>query len=108
MPLWSGDGGKIAFLRQPGAGGAPRAPLARSEPAPWSVMVADVAAVPGDVRAVTAVPSGSAPVDPILQNPGGIGLRWAADDTLVFLSYRDGFPHLDALPRPAAGGKPPC
>ena len=29
LPAWSPDGKKIAFLRQPGAGGAPRPPLAR-------------------------------------------------------------------------------
>ena len=28
LPAWSPDGRRIAFLRQPGAGGAPRAPLA--------------------------------------------------------------------------------
>ena len=40
------------------------------------------------------------PIDTILQNPDGIGLRWAADETLVFLSYRDGWPHrLRAPPR---------
>src|SRR5262249_46440533 len=45
------------------------------------------------------------PVDPILQNPGGIGFRWAADDALVFLLYRDGFPHLYSV-RPGAGARP--
>ncbi len=44
MPVWSADGKKIAFLRQPGTGGAPQPPLARREPAPWSVMVANVGA----------------------------------------------------------------
>jgi dipeptidyl aminopeptidase/acylaminoacyl peptidase len=109
-PVWSPDGKKIAFLRQPGAGGAPEAPLSRSQPAPWSVEIANVdeAAVdsPTLTQVSTAVTSGTSPVDPILQNPGGIGLRWAADDVLVFLSYRDGFPHLYSIQRPGAGGKP--
>ena len=35
------DGRRIAFLRQPGAGGAPRSPLARLETPPWSVQIAD-------------------------------------------------------------------
>jgi dipeptidyl aminopeptidase/acylaminoacyl peptidase len=102
LPAWSPDGSRIAFLRQPGTGGAPRPPLARAEPAPWSILVADVEGA----TAVTAVTSGHAPVDPILQNPGGIGLRWAADDCLVYLSYRDGFPHLYSIQHPEAAGKP--
>src|SRR5262249_31600714 len=55
--------------------------------------------------AVSVVTSGDKPIDPILQNPGGIGLRWAADDTLVFLSYRDGWPHLYSL-RPGKDSRP--
>ena len=55
---------------------------------------------------VTAVTSGDSPVDPILQNPGGIRFRWAADDTLVFMSYRDGWPHLYSLDRPGTGTRP--
>jgi dipeptidyl aminopeptidase/acylaminoacyl peptidase len=38
--------------------------------------------------------SGNNPVDPIVQNPGGISMRWAGNDKFVFLSYRDGFPRL--------------
>ena len=110
QPVWSGDGKRIAFLRQPGAGGAPRPPLARTEPPPWSILVADVAPAsldrPSDVNVITAATSGRAPVDPILQNPGGIGLRWAADDSLVYLSYRDGFPHLYSIQHPETGSKP--
>jgi Tol biopolymer transport system component len=111
LPAWSPDGRKIAFLRQPGAGGAPRPPLARAEPQPWSILVADVASIgddrSGNVQVVTAVASGRAPVDPILQNPGGIGLQWAAGDSLVFLSYRDGFPHLYSI-QPPYTGRPPA
>jgi dipeptidyl aminopeptidase/acylaminoacyl peptidase len=120
LPAWSSDGKKIAFLRQPGAGGAPRPPLARPEPQPWSILVANVeSASLNAVPPVTAVTSGHTgppawqprrgprtPVDPILQNPGGIGLRWAADDTLVYLSYRDGFPHLYSIQHPGPNGKP--
>jgi hypothetical protein len=80
---------------------------------PWSILVADVESTgrdrPNDVPVITAVTSGHTPVDPILQNPGGIGLRWAADDSLVYLSYRDGFPHLYSIQhpgRPGDGSKP--
>jgi dipeptidyl aminopeptidase/acylaminoacyl peptidase len=110
LPVWSPDGKRIAFLRQSGSGGAPRPPLARIEPPPWSILVADVESTNrdklNDVPVVTAVTGGRTPVDPILQNPGGIGLRWAADDSLLFLSYRDGFPHLYAIQHPDVGSKP--
>ena len=33
-------------------------------------------------------------------------MRWAADDTLVFLSYRDGWPHLYSIHHPTEGGRP--
>src|SRR5262249_39791780 len=89
LPAWSSDGRKLASLGEPGTGGQPRSPLARFD-TPWKILVADV----DSLNVVTAATSGEAPVDPILQNPGGIGLRWAADDTLLFMSYRDGFPHL--------------
>ena len=101
LPAWSADGHKIAFLRQPGTGGTPRPPLARVD-LPWKILVADVESL----KAVTAVTSGDMPVDPILQNPGGIGLRWGAGDTLLFMSYRDGFPHLYSLEHPGSAGKP--
>ena len=99
LPAWSPDGTRIAFLRQPGAGGAPRAPLARLDTPPWSIQVANVQAG-GDMSLVTAVTSGHSPVDPILRNPGGIGLQWAAGNALLYLSYRDGYPHLYAIQHP--------
>ena len=104
---WSLDGRRIAFLRQPGTGGTPRSPLARTE-SPWEVMVAEISSPAGEnISAVSAISSGKAPVDPILQNPSGIGLRWAAEDHLVFMSYRDGFPHLYSLQHPAAANARP-
>jgi dipeptidyl aminopeptidase/acylaminoacyl peptidase len=102
LPVWSPDGKKIAFLRQPGTGGTPRSPGAAPVTPPWTLLVADVQTL----AVATAVTSGDSPVDPILQNPGGIGFRWAADDTLVLSLYRDGFPHLYSIQHPGAGGKP--
>ena len=101
-PAWSPDGRKIAFLRQPGTGGTPRSPITRPEPLPWTIQVADVQSM----AITTAVTSGKAPVDPILQNPGGINFHWAADDHLVFMLYRDGFPHLYSIQHPGSGGQP--
>lgn len=100
QPVWSMDGRKIAFLRQPGTGGTPRSPIARVDQ-PWQLMVADIAGASADsIPAAAVVTSGESPIDPIVQNPSGIGIHWAADDTLVFMSYRDGFPHLYALQHP--------
>jgi dipeptidyl aminopeptidase/acylaminoacyl peptidase len=66
-------------------------------------MVADVAA---PATAKIAITSGASPVDPILQNPGGIGFRWAADDRLVLSLYRDGWPRLYSIHHPGSGGAP--
>jgi dipeptidyl aminopeptidase/acylaminoacyl peptidase len=102
-PTWSRDGRRIAFLRQPGAGGAPRSPLVQVR-TKWAILVAQP-----DLHQsapVTAITSGDSPVDPILQNPNGLRFQWAADDTLVFMSYRDGWPHLYSLARPGTGTRP--
>jgi dipeptidyl aminopeptidase/acylaminoacyl peptidase len=109
LPVWSPDGRKIAFLRQPGTGGTPRSPLIQNRP-PWAILVAETDAHDrssgGGTALSTAVTSGDTPIDPILQNPGGIAVHWAADDTLVFLSYRDGWPHLYSVHHPGSGSRP--
>jgi hypothetical protein len=102
------DGKKIAFLRQPGAGGTPRSPLSEPE-STWAVVVADTEPAAGksalDTEVVTALTSGEPPVDAILRNPNGISLRWAADDAGVFVP--DGWPHLP-LHHPGPGSRPRC
>jgi dipeptidyl aminopeptidase/acylaminoacyl peptidase len=100
LPAWSPDGRKIAFLRQPGAGGKPRSPLVRAE-SPWQILVASATDADGSVT--VALTSGDNPVDPILQHPGGLGFRWGAEDHLVLLLYRDGFPHLYSIEHPGSG-----
>lgn len=98
-PVWSMDGRKIAFVRSPGTGGAPRQPLEEPQQS-WSIMVADAAAPD---EAVAVATSGD-PIDPIGRSPVGLNLRWAADDTLVFVSYRDGWQHLYAIRNAAKKG----
>jgi dipeptidyl aminopeptidase/acylaminoacyl peptidase len=101
-PIWSRNGKRLAFLRQPGAGGAPRSPLVEPQ-STWTLLAANVDSLdaePSERDAITVLASGTNPADLILRNPGGINARWADDDTLVFLSYRDGFPHLYSLHHP--------
>jgi dipeptidyl aminopeptidase/acylaminoacyl peptidase len=63
------------------------------------VQLVDVSALSTapDLPASTLLSSGNNPVDPILQNPGSISMRWAGNEKLVFLAYRDGFPHAYVL-----------
>jgi dipeptidyl aminopeptidase/acylaminoacyl peptidase len=107
MPMWSPDGRRVAFLRQPGIGGTPRSPIARVDPPAWSVLVADVTALATapEIPASTLLTSGNPP-DPIVQNPGGISMRWAGNDRFVFLSYRDGFPRVYAIETARPNARP--
>ena len=99
-PVWSPDGKSIAFVRVPGRGGVPRSPLAR-EPQPWAIWNGDPAS--GTAREVWK--SGTTSADSLPRVRGGPNLTWAiggAGNRLVFLSYRDGWPHLYSVP--ASGG----
>jgi len=99
-PVWSMDGKKIAFTRSPGTGGAPRNPLDEPQQS-WSIMVADASAPD---EAVTVATSGD-PIDQIARSPVGLNVRWAADDTLIYFSYRDGWQHLYAIQHPGKESK---
>jgi dipeptidyl aminopeptidase/acylaminoacyl peptidase len=107
-PVWSMDGRKIAFVRQPGTGGAPRNPLEEPESS-WSLRVADLsgADAAADVPAsrVVEVASSGDPIDPIARDPVGLNAQWAADDTLIYFSYRDGWQHLYSIHHPGPGNK---
>lgn len=97
-PRWSPDGSSIAFIRQPGTGGAPDSILVRRHN-PWSVMVAGVGATKANVVwKAPATLRGSLPT-----THGGTNLHWTAGNRIVFLSYHDGWPHLYSIP--STGGK---
>jgi len=101
-PVWSIDGRKIAFVRSPGAGGTPRSPLEEPQQS-WSIMVADVSA-PDEA---TIVATSGDPTDQIARSPVGLNVRWAANDTLVYFSYRDGWQHLYAIKNAGKKGDSP-
>jgi dipeptidyl aminopeptidase/acylaminoacyl peptidase len=94
-PQWSPDGRAVVFVRQPGRGGVPTPPLV-SQPAPWSIWVGNV----DSAREVWK--SGSTLADSISRTQGGVNLHWAANGTIVYLSYQDGWPHLYSIKAGAA------
>jgi dipeptidyl aminopeptidase/acylaminoacyl peptidase len=101
-PLWSADGGSVLFMRQPGRGGVPRSPLAQ-QPSPWSLWIGNAGATETSKQVWK---SGTAAVDSVPRMAGGINLHWAADETIVYLSYQDGWPHLYSIQHPLQGGTP--
>jgi dipeptidyl aminopeptidase/acylaminoacyl peptidase len=46
------------------------------------------------------------PIDPIARDPVGLNVQWAADDTLIYFSYRDGWQHLYSIHHPGKDSKP--
>jgi dipeptidyl aminopeptidase/acylaminoacyl peptidase len=99
-PQWSGDGSKVVFTRRAGVGGAPDSMLA-ARPIAWSIYVADTGT--GQAKLLWKSPvtlRGSYPT-----TDGGPNLHWAAGNTIVFLSYQDGWPHLYSL-NASGGGQP--
>ncbi|MGH7017431.1 MAG: prolyl oligopeptidase family serine peptidase [Caulobacteraceae bacterium] len=99
-PVWSPDGGRIAFTRRAGKGG-PAEPILERVPHPWAIWSADASNGAGHL--VWASPDtlhGSFPDE----TAGAANLHWAAGDRLVFTADVDGWPHLWVASE--AGGEP--
>jgi dipeptidyl aminopeptidase/acylaminoacyl peptidase len=91
-PKWSPEGNKVAFIRRPGGKGEPQ-PILEQRHNPWEIWVADVATGNGNMRwKAEETLRGS-----ISTTHGGANLNWGADNTLIYLSYEDGWPHLYAM-----------
>jgi dipeptidyl aminopeptidase/acylaminoacyl peptidase len=97
-PVWSLDGKRIAFVRQPAVTrDTPEGYFIQPDRShPWAIWVADAASAKGqEVWHSSASPQGSYPY---MANGTGAGvLHWAAQNTLVFASEEDGWQHLHAL-----------
>jgi dipeptidyl aminopeptidase/acylaminoacyl peptidase len=90
-PRWSPDGKEIAFIRSPGAGGAPDSVLTRKHQ-PWAIFKVDVNTGKGkQIYQAVTTPQGSLP-----SVAGGANLLWVAN-RIVFTSYEDGWPHLYSI-----------
>lgn len=97
-PQWSPDGNQITFVRRQVTGGTPDSILTKKH-IPWSIFVADFASNTATVLwKAPATLRGSLPT-----THGSVNLHWGANNSIVFLSYQDGWPHLYSIP--ANGGK---
>lgn len=104
--VWSLDGKRIAFVRQPAEKrDAPQGYfIAADKPHPWAIWVADASTrAAKEIWHSSTTAQGSFPF--MAEDTGGGGvLNWAADNQIVMASEEDGWQHLYALS--ADGGAP--
>ncbi|WP_028296381.1 S9 family peptidase [Olivibacter sitiensis] len=91
-PVWSPDGTQLAFVRTPGSGGKPDSILAKKI-VPWEIRTASAST--GEGKTVWRSPK--TPEGSMSLAQRSSSLFWAADNRIVFLSYKDKWPHLYAL-----------
>jgi len=103
--VWSLDGKRIAFVRQPAEKrDAPQGYfIAPDKPQPWAIWVADTSTrAAKEIWHSSASAQGSFPF--MAEDTGGGVLNWAVDNQIVMASEEDGWQHLYALS--ADGGAP--
>src|SRR5919109_422406 len=103
--VWSLDGRRIAFVRQPAEkrDAAQGYFIAPDKPHPWAIWVADASTrAAKEIWHSSATPQGSFPF--MAEDTGGGVLNLAADNQIVMASEEDGWQHLYALS--ADGGAP--
>lgn len=88
-PRWSPCGNAIAFIRREASGGE-RDSLTTTNPVVWDIMKYDFnkAAVTSIYKSPNTI-RGSLP-----KIAGATNLNWPLHDEVVFMSYKDGWPHL--------------
>jgi len=97
-PKWSPNGKQLAFIRSNALGGSIDS-LTSKKKSFWSIRVFDMAA--DSAKTLWSAPKTS---KGSLIYPGGdVKLFWPKDQTLNFLSYHDGWPHLYAINTTASG-----
>ncbi|HEY3568884.1 MAG TPA: prolyl oligopeptidase family serine peptidase [Thermoanaerobaculia bacterium] len=99
-PVWSPDGSRVAFVRNPTSSKVTLFYSALSADEPWSIVVADAATGAGKTVWRADPGPGSAFGEGIV---AANQLLWAAGDRLIFPWEKDGWNHLYSIP--ATGGK---
>ena len=97
-PEWAPDSRRIVFIRKPAVGGKPDS-LTSQQPDPWDIYVADLNQ-PKE-KLIWSSPRTLRGQTPSVH--GRYNLHWVKGDRIVFTSYKDGWPHLYAIP--ASGGQ---
>lgn len=97
-PQWSPDGSSVAFIRTRASGGAIDLLLSPKHQ-PWSIMVSSVEG--GEAQAIWTAPTTLPGSVPSWQ--GTFNLKWNLPQTITFLSYQDGWPHLYSIQPEGSG-----
>lgn len=91
-PRWSPDGSSLAFIRRRATGGELDS-LTAAKPVTWEIMKYDL----GRGKATSLYSSPGTPRGSLPSVAGGTNLNWPLQDNIVFVSYKDGWPHLYKL-----------